>query len=78
MNNTISREEDEEFERMVRRMDWAEHILPKCPLKSIDEPPSVWVELTNDEVFEIANFCKGQDIFALAKELSRALKDRNK
>ena len=38
MNNTTSREEDEEFERMVRRLDWAEHILPKCSLKSIDEP----------------------------------------
>ena len=38
MNNITSREEDEEFERMVRRLDWAEHILPKCSLKSIDEP----------------------------------------
>ena len=36
-----------------------------------------WVDLTKDEVFEIANFCKGQDIFALAKELGRKLKERN-
>jgi hypothetical protein len=36
-----------------------------------------WVELTKDEVFEIANFCKGQDIFALAKELGRKLKEKN-
>ena len=36
-----------------------------------------WVDLTKDEIFEIANFCKGQDIFALAKELGRKLKERN-
>ena len=36
-----------------------------------------WVELNKDEVFEIANFCKGQDIFALAKELGRKLKEKN-
>jgi hypothetical protein len=36
-----------------------------------------WVELTKDEVFEIANFCKGQDIFTLAKELGRKLKEKN-
>jgi len=36
-----------------------------------------WVNLTKDEIFEIANFCKGQDIFALAKELGRKLKERN-
>jgi hypothetical protein len=36
-----------------------------------------WVELTKDEIFEIANFCKGQDIFTLAKELGRKLKERN-
>lgn len=60
-------EEDEEFERIQKRIDqykknprWKE-----------------WVELTDDEVFEIANFCRGQDIFALAKELGRKLKDKN-
>ena len=36
-----------------------------------------WEELTKDEVFEIANFCKGQDIFMLAKELSNKLKEKN-
>jgi len=36
-----------------------------------------WVNLTKDEIFEIANFCKGQDIFALAKELGRKLKELN-
>ena len=36
-----------------------------------------WVDLTKDEIFEIANFCKGQDIFALAKELGRKLKELN-
>jgi len=36
-----------------------------------------WVNLTKDEIFEIANFCKGQDIFALAKELGRKLKEKN-
>jgi len=36
-----------------------------------------WVDLTKDEIFEIANFCKGQDIFALAKELGRKLKEKN-
>ena len=36
-----------------------------------------WVKLTKDEIFEIANFCKGQDIFALAKELGRKLKEKN-
>jgi len=40
-------------------------------------PQRTWVELNKDEVFEIANFCKGQDIFALAKELGRKLKEKN-
>ena len=41
------------------------------------QPQRTWVELNKDEVFEIANFCKGQDIFALAKELGRKLKEKN-
>jgi hypothetical protein len=60
-------EEDEEFERIQKRIDqykknprWKE-----------------WVELTDDEVFEIANFCRGQDIFAFAKEIGRKLKEKN-
>ena len=38
---------------------------------------SEWVGLTDDEVFEIANFCRGQNIFVLAKELSNKLKEKN-
>ena len=59
--------EDEEFERIQKRIDQYK----KNPRWK------EWVELTDDEVFEIANFCRGQDIFALAKELGRKLKDKN-
>ena len=76
MNTTISREEDEEFERMIRRMDWAENILPKCPLKSIDEPPSIWLGLTSEDMKDprTHNF----DFIEGARWAEALLKDRNK
>ena len=36
-----------------------------------------WVDLNEYEIFEIANFCKGQNISFLAKELSTKLKEKN-
>ena len=42
MNNITSREEDEEFERMVRRLDWAEHIqgTQQMTTKELTKPPT--------------------------------------
>ena len=76
MNNITSREEDEEFERMVRRLDWAEHILPKCALKSIDEPTKEWVGLMDEDMKDpiTHNF----DFIQGARWAEALLKERNK
>jgi hypothetical protein len=36
-----------------------------------------WVNLTDDEVYEIANFCKDQSFSFYAKEIENKLKDKN-
>jgi len=40
-------------------------------------PRKEWVGLTDDEVYEIANFCKDQPFNFYAKEIENKLKEKN-
>jgi len=40
-------------------------------------PKRQWVGLTDDEVYEIANFCKDQPFNLYAKEIQTKLKEKN-
>jgi len=40
-------------------------------------PPKPWVSLTDDEVYEIAHFCKDQPFNFYAKEIQTKLKELN-
>jgi len=40
-------------------------------------PRKEWVGLTDDEVYEIANFCKDQSFSFYAKEIENKLKEKN-
>jgi len=40
-------------------------------------PRKPWVGLTDDEVYEIANFCKDQSFSFYAKEIENKLKEKN-
>ena len=47
------------------------------PLFTASPPKREWVGLTDDEVYEIANFCKDQPFNLYAKEIENKLRSKN-